>query len=125
MGLLARSRLVRNLTVALGITLGLAACEVDFKVPENSAITCETDAQCPPAYECRAARCFKRKAEETPPEVVPTSISIAPNPTNGATPVIVSFEVTEPLAAAPVVELAATPPLTFDLVSTTDTQYAY
>lgn len=97
---------------ALLLPLLLAGC-FDEGAPDGTQIACESAADCPPGWLCRASlgRCLKSEGlDETPPGL-DGAAAVAPSAVALGAVLAVEFKVTEPLLQDPVVRVATNLPL--------------
>lgn len=103
-----RNRAKGSLVAAALCALTSVGCTADVAIPAASRIACTETSDCPEGFVCKAAlgRCATATGgDQTPPEVVPGTVEIAPAAASAGRTVTVSFEVSEALLVAPEVVL--------------------
>lgn len=123
----AAGRLAPQLLLAASLAASLAACTAYREPSAGATVSCATDAECPSGWSCRPALGACRRSRDTglPPSVATGSTSVSPAAAAAGTQVVVRFEVSAPLHAAPVVELDTSPRTPLVLQSVDGRRYAY
>jgi hypothetical protein len=107
-----------GLRFLVGVLLATVACKGAMDVPAGAQLTCGSASDCPGGLICNRGHCANPNSiDTTPPDLVAGSLVVAPARIRAGQSFTVSFQATEPLAAAPVVSLALAPPVGLDCAS--------
>ena len=111
----------------LPVCLFCAACNYDFRLPEEASLSCESDADCVTPRFCKTSlnRCVLPGLDEEAPALVSESTNITPAVARSGVSVHLRFSVSETLLEAPIVTLGTPTPVFFVLESQEGQDYVY